>query len=87
LVAEAAAAQAKEDVAFRQQWSAESKRRAAALAAEVMASKEWYYRPKGWKSGKTEPDPAFVLLVQLAQPCAAARPARHPAWVHHVQPC
>ena len=33
---------------------------AAELAAEVMASKEWYFRPKGWKSGKTEPDPVTI---------------------------
>jgi hypothetical protein len=55
-----ASAPSKEDEEFREQWSAESKRRAAELAAEVMASKEWYYRPKGWKSGKTEPDPVTI---------------------------
>ena len=45
-----------EEKEHAEKWSAESKRRAAELAAEVLASKEWYYRPKGWKSGKAEPD-------------------------------
>jgi hypothetical protein len=48
-----------------EQWSAEAKRRAAELAQEVMAMKEWYYRPKGWKSGKTEPDPVTINGLRL----------------------
>ena len=30
------------------------------MAAEILASKEWYYRPKGWKSGRSEPDPVTI---------------------------
>lgn len=52
--------ESKEEAEYKAQWSAESKRRAAELAAEVLASKEWYYRPKGWKTGKTEPDPVTI---------------------------
>ncbi len=48
------------DAEHKAKWSAESKRRAAELAAEVLASKEWYYRPKGWKKGKNEPDPVTI---------------------------
>ena len=50
-----------EDANARAKWDAESKRRADDMAKEVLAAKEWKYRPLKAKKGDPIPDPVTSI--------------------------
>jgi DnaJ homolog subfamily C member 13 len=54
-----------EDANARAKWDAESKRRADDMAKEVLAAKEWKYRPLKAKKGDPIPDPVTVNSLKM----------------------